>query len=495
MTASKVFLYFCLSFIGGIFINSIFFVPQLIMLSFLILGILLISVFWEYKKFVVIGFCLLFLVLGIWRHQVVSSKIENSAIKNFIGEEVTLIGLVNKEPDIREKSTKLTIQTEKTVGETRSPSIGGRVLVTTWRYPEYQYGDELKIIGKLETPEVFEGFNYQDYLAKDGIFAVIYFPEIELIAKNQGNFLQKSLISFKNKLEESLNKVMSRPQSAILEALFFGKEGNISKEWKEKLNLTGTRHITAVSGMNITIISAILLNFLLMLGLWRNQAFYLSIILIILYILMIGAPSSVVRAGIMAILFLTAQHFGRQSAASRAIVIAAAFMLLQNPLLLRLDVGFQLSFLAVMGLIYLQPAFSDFFKKIPDFLQLRYTLTATLAAQVFTLPILVYNFGRIPIISPIANILILPTIPFITILGFIFSFLGIFWQSLAQILSWPAWLFLTYIVKIVDFSSKIPWASLALENIHWIFVIISYLILAYFIFRLNQKRKLKFLNY
>lgn len=501
MTASKIFLYLCLSFIGGIFINSIVFISQLSLLSFLILGILLISIppFSKRAGFVVVGFCFIFLVAGIWRHQIALSKIDNSPIKNFIGKDIILIGLVNKEPDIREKSTKLTIRIEKikqiNMPEARPLADFGRVLVTTWRYPEYQYGDKLKIQGELKTPEVFEGFNYRDYLAKDGIYSVIYFPEIELIEKNQGNFLQKSLISFKNKLEESLNKVMARPQSAILEALFFGKEGNISKEWKEKLNLTGTRHITAVSGMNITIISAILLNFLLMLGLWRNQAFYLSIILIILYILMIGAPSSVIRAGIMAILFLTAQHFGRLSAASRAIVCAAAFMLLQNPLLLRLDVGFQLSFLAVMGLIYLQPAFSDFFKKIPDFLQLRYTLTATLAAQVFTLPILVYNFGRIPIISSIANILILPLIPLITILGFIFSFIGIFWQQLAQILSWPAWLLLTYIIKIVDFSSKIPWASLILENIHWIFVIISYLILGYFIFWLNQKRKLKLLNY
>jgi len=210
---------------------------------------------------------------------------------------------------------------------------------------------------------------------------------------------------------------------------------------------------------------------------------------------MIGAPSSVVRAGIMAILFLTAQHFGRHSSASRAIVIAAAVMLIQNPLLLRLDIGFQLSFLAMMGLIYLQPFFLDFSKKIPNPLQLRNNLAATLSAQVFTLPILVYNFGRIPIISPISNILILPLIPFITILGFIFSFIGIFWQQLAQIFSWPAWLLLTYIIKVVDLSSKISWASLTFKNLHWIFVIISYLILGFFIFWLNQKRKLKFLSY
>ena len=230
----------------------------------------------------------------------------------------------------------------------------------------------------------------------------------------------KNLISFRQKLEESLEKILSLPQSAILEALLFGKEENISKQWKEKLNLTGTRHIAAVSGMNITIISNLILGFLLWLGLWRNQAFYLSIILIIFYILMIGAPASAIRAGIMAILFLTAQHFGRLSSASRAIVFVATLMLWQNPLILRWDIGFQLSFLATMGIIYLQEILSEKLKKIPDFLQLRSNLSATLAAQIFVFPILIYNFGQISIISPLTNIFILPLIPVITILGFIF---------------------------------------------------------------------------
>jgi competence protein ComEC len=305
----------------------------------------------------------------------------------------------------------------------------------------------------------------------------------------------KNLISFRQKLEESLEKILSLPQSAILEALLFGKEENISKQWKEKLNLTGTRHIAAVSGMNITIISDLIFGFLLWLGLWRRQAFYLSIILIIFYILMIGAPASAIRAGIMALLFLTAQHFGRLSSASRTIVLAATLMLWQNPLILRWDIGFQLSFLATLGMINLQSILSERLKKIPDFLQLRNNLSATLAAQIFVFPILIFNFGQISIISPLTNIFILPLIPIITILGFIFSFIGIFWQSLAQILSWPTWLGLTYILKIIDFSSKISFAFLTFENVPWIFLIISYLVLVTIVWRLQESQKLKFLKY
>ena len=495
MTPSKILFYFCFSFIGGIFLNS-FFAPHITLLcAGLILGILLISVFWRYKKLVIIGFCILFLALGIWRHRIFLSKLENSEIKKHINENIVLIGVVDAEPDIREKVIKLKIRIE---------GIDNEILVTARRYPEYQYGDKLKITGRLEEPQIFEDFNYKNYLLKDGILAVINFPEMELIGENFGNPIMKSLFSLKQRLKESLNNVMSPPQSGLLEALFFGDEENIPKDWKEKFNLTSTRHIAAVSGMNITIISALILNFLLFLGFWRPQAFYLSIILIFLYILMIGAPASAVRAGIMGILFLAAQHLGRISTGSRVIVFAATLMLIQNPLLLTLDIGFQLSFLAVMGLIYLQPIFSDFLKKIPDFFlkdltfeifQVRVNLSATLAAQIFALPILIYNFGQVSIISPITNILILPLIPIITILGFIFSFIGIFWQGLAQILSWPAWLLLSYILKIIDLSSKIPFSYLIFKNVHWIFLPISYLALGILTWRLQENQKLKFLKY
>ncbi len=445
-----------------------------------------------------LGFCILFLVLGIWRYQSVLLKIENSPIKNFIGEKVVLTGFVNKEPDIRETITRLEVKIEKiksiNYSEKTYSENFGKTLVTTRKYPEYKYGDKLIIQGELKTPDILEGFNYQNYLAKDGIFSVIDFPEIKLISSDNGSDFYKKIFYFKNKLKESLNRAIPRPESAILEALLFGEEQNFLKELKERFNITGTRHLAAVSGMNITIISAILINILLALGFWRNQAFYFSIIILIGYILMIGAPASGVRAGIMAILFLIAQHFGRLFSASRSIVFAATTMLAFNPLLLRLDVGFQLSFLAMIGLIYLQPILKDLLKKIPENFQLRNTLSATLSAQIFVFPILVYNFGQISIISPIANILILPFVAFVTILGFVFSFVGIFFQSLGKILSWPVYLMINYIIKVIDFFSKISWASLTLKNISWLWLLTFYLLLGIIVWRLLEKNKLKFLR-
>ncbi len=466
------------------------------------MGILLIAVppslnLRKRAGFVVFGFCILFLIAGIWRHQIAESEIGNNELRKYndLDKKITLIGVISTEPDIREKSIKLSVKINEILLEDGPLTINGKVLVTTGRYPEYKYGDKLEIIGKLKTPPIFEDFNYKDFLKKDGIYSVMSFPEIKLVGQNFGNPVYKILFSFKDKFKETARSFISPPQVGILEALAFGDEGNISKDWKEKFNITGTRHIAAVSGMNITIISFLLLNILLLLGLWRNQAFYLSVILLVIYILMIGAPASAVRAGIMGIIFLTAQHFGRLSVASRAIVFSAVIMLVLNPLLLKLDIGFQLSFLAMLGLIYFQPAFYLFLKKMPDFkfFPLRTTLSATLSAQIFTLPILIYNFGYIPLVSPITNILIVPFLAPITILIFVFGFSAMLFWPLGFLFSLPVWLFLTFILKVVDWFSQIPLAY-TLENIHWFWLIISYLVLALIAWRLQERKKMEFLR-
>jgi len=485
MTASRIFLYFCLSFVGGIFLNSIFNISQIYILGFLILSLILISVLWKYKKFVVIGFCLIFLVTGIWRHQATELKITNSELRSYndLEKNITLKGQVIGEPDIRANNIKLTIRPE---------NIDGKILVTANRYPEYQYGDKLKITGKLETPQDFGEFSYQNYLKKDGIYSVMSWPEIELIEKNQGNFIYAKILNFKNKLRESIYQNLSPPQSSILGAVILGDKRKISEDLKQKLNISGVRHITAISGMHIMILSGILMYLGIALGLYRGQAFYFAITLLLLFIIMAGAPASAIRAGIMGGLFLLAQKVGRLKSASRVIVFAAAVMLAFNPLLLKLDVGFQLSFLAVMGIIYLMPIFQYYFLKRFPIKFLGGLLSMTLAAQVFTLPILIYNFGYMSLIAPITNILIVPFLPFIMISGFIFGLSGMILQPLGWVLSWPSWLLLTYLVKVIDFFSQVPKANFAIS---WIWLMVFYLILGYFIWRLQEKQKLKFLNY
>ncbi len=487
MPKSRIFLYFCLSFVGGIFLNSFLEIQQLLMLGFLILGIALISVFWKYKKLAVAGFCFIFLVLGMWRYEAADFKVKNNGLLEYNDkkEKVALIGEVVAEPDVRENNLKLTVSPQK---------LEGRILVTTNRYPEYRYGDKLKISGELLTPQEFEDFNYKDYLAKDGIFAVMYYPETELLEQDQGNLFYAKILEIKNSLRASINRNLSPPQSSILAALILGDKRQISDEWKTRLNYAGVRHLTAVSGMHVAVLSAILMSFFVGVGFWRKQAFYFTLLLIVLFILMTGLQTSAIRAGIMASLFLFARCLGRGNSSTRAIVFAASFMLLQNPLLLRFDVGFQLSFLAVMGIIYTGPVLQSWLKRIPDKFQLRGILATTLSAQIFTLPILIYNFGYVSQVAPITNVLILPFLPYIMILGFIYGFLGILWSPLGWVFSIPAWLLLAYLTKVVEVFGAFSFAVYFLE-ISWVWLLVFYSALTLIVYRVGTKEELKILQY
>ncbi|HQK64041.1 MAG TPA: ComEC/Rec2 family competence protein, partial [Candidatus Staskawiczbacteria bacterium] len=182
-----------------------------------------------------------------------------------------------------------------------------------------------------------------------------------------------------------------------------------------------------------------------------------------------------VRAGIMGFLYLMAQKLGRQSLGVRVVAMAAAVMLAQNPLLLAFDVGFQLSFLAVLGLIFLEPAFSAILSvftknKFKEFVKI---MSATFAAQVFTLPILLYNFGNISLVSPITNLLVGPVVYWLMIFGFLSSFVGILSNCLGWILATPCYLLLKYFLFVINFFSR-PWAITTFENVHWVWLIILY---------------------
>ncbi|MFH1461310.1 MAG: ComEC/Rec2 family competence protein [Patescibacteria group bacterium] len=425
--------------------------------------------------------CLIFIV-AIFVYSLIKAPQGNEELYQYYDQETNFTGVIIGEPEQRINQQKF---------EFESDLWKGKILITTELYPQYHYGDKLEIFGKLQEPAVFEDFDYREYLAKDEIYLVIYWPVINRLAENQGNWLYQSIFSFKDKLRNIIEQSLLPPQSSILKAVFLGDRFGLSDELKEKLNISGTRHIVAISGMHMIIMTQILLFLGLGIGLWRGQAFYFVLILLILYIIMIGAPASAVRAGIMAGLLLLAQKIGRLRSADRAVVLAAAIMLIINPWLLKSDVGFQLSFIATLSVIYLKPILDNKIKSWPNPLRIKDILTMTLAAQLGALPLLIFHFGRLSLISPLANLLIVPLLPMIMVLGMILVFAGLIWLGLANLVAWPAWLLLTYLIKVIDYSSSLPLAAIEFRNISIIILISYYLILGWWVWH----RKSQFINY
>ena len=280
----------------------------------------------------------------------------------------------------------------------------------------------------------------------------------------------------KERLQNVIDKSLSPPQSSILAAILLGNKQEIGEEFGEKLNRAGIRHITAVSGLHIVVISGLLLYLGLALGLHKGHAFYFALVFLWLFILMIGFQPSAVRAGVMGSAFLFCEKIGRQKKADRVIFLTAGIMLFFNPSLLRYSVGFQLSFLASLGIIYLMP----FFQKLLRRFKFKDLLAMSFSAQVFTFPVLVYHFGQISLISPITNLFVVPVLPYLMAFGFIFVIFGVIFFPLTYIFIFFVWVLLTYIVKITELFSRVPPLQF---NLHWFWLVIIYSLLFVFVWR------------
>jgi len=318
--------------------------------------------------------------------------------------EASFEGVISRETDIRGNNIKVKI---------------GSTLITLPRYPEYKYGDRLRVSGKIQKPEYFDDFNYPGYLKAKGIDSVMYYPKTDLLESGQGSFFYSKMLDFKKALKIIISSSMKLPESSLLSAMILGDKTSVPESFNEKLNKAGVRHVTAISGMHVVIISSVLMSLLSWLG--KKRSAVLSIIFIFLFVMLSGFSASAVRACIMGSLFLIAPLFGRQSSGTRSIVLAVLIMLLINPFLVY-DAGFQLSFSAALGIIYLSAPLLRILKFIPDRFSVRKILSSTFSAYIFTFPILVYNFGQISLSGPLANIFLLPIVPFIMISGFLLGF-------------------------------------------------------------------------
>lgn len=364
---------------------------------------------------------------------------------------------------------------------------GTTALLTTYLYPKLNYGTEIKIKGEIQKPPVFEDFNYQNYLKKDGVEAIIYLPEIETVKEDSSSF-KKILFSFKNHLRNSLHSALPYPHNTVAGAMILGDSDRVSEKMKNLFSSTGIRHIIAISGMHITIIAGVLLAFLSsFLRFKRDLCFYLTSLFIVLFVFFVGYPASAVRAGLMAIVLLFSFKTGRIYNAPKTLFITAVLMLIFNPLLLVYDVGFQLSFLAVLGIIYLTPLFERLLGRGISFLDskkkeaslkesLVSLLSVSTSAYLATLPVIVYNFKIMPLFAPIANIVAVPLLPVVIVSSFLGSVFGLLSNNLGVILALPSFISLEIIIQFSNFLEKIPLSSLSFEiNIFW--VLASYLVL------------------
>lgn len=478
------------TFLLGVGIHSMIEVPGNIIII-LISWSVCIAVF-RYKNIKILFLCIviLFICIGYIRANFAVPSVNSNSVHYYQSEyeRRTLRGAISENPDRRREKVNYIIEIDEIFLDGASKKINGRILISSNLYPAYDYGDHVEINGLLKEPAEFEGFSYKNYLSLFSVYSVMYYPRISLESKGHGSALFSLLFETKRRFEVQLNRLFPEPMASFEAGLLTGSRKGIPDDLMQNFNLTGLTHIIAISGYNISLI--IILISSLFRNVSRRVKIPVIIVIIIVFTLFVGASAAVVRASVMGIISVLALWFGRQSQVINALLLSAFFMVMWNPQTLLYDVGFQLSFLATLGLIITGNTLQRIFSFLPEVFGLQEAFAMTLSAQIFALPVILMNFKRLSLISPIANICVVPFIPFAMLFGFLAAMASFINFSFGFILSLPAWLLLKGIVIITQFLAELPFASFETQWFSKIYLIGYYLLfilLAYFIYPYFRK--------
>lgn len=427
-----------------------------------------------------VSLVLLFASLGGWRWawahrpQPEITYLQQLAQEN---REVRVVGLVIRPP--RWKGERLQALVE--LHYLRFPWYAaarparGRVLVS-WpreRAPDLAYGDRIVLQGRLRQPPVWEDFDYRSYLERRGVYALMYAPRTSVLARNQGNPVLAAIFTLRKQGLNLVRQLWPDPEAGFFAGVLLGVDEDIPEPVYQAFRDTGTAHVIVISGFNIAVLSAVCLGLLRRLLPWKLAA-PLTALVIAAYTVLVGADAAVVRAAIMGTLGLLARHLGRRQHGLTTLLVTAALMSLLWADVLW-DVAFQLSFAATLGLILygtrLVQAFERLARRwlpVPRVQQLSGPvgefLLLTLAAQWTTLPVIVWHFGQLSLISPLANLLILPVQTPLMFLGGAALVLAPWLPPLGEILAWAAWPWTAYTIRVVEALATWPWASLPVER-------------------------------
>jgi len=466
MNKDKIFLGITLGFIAGVGFRSYSGSdPLMLIWAVLICSLAIFTVFYKNKKAVFISFLLLSLAMGIWR---TDEKLKNLETGNLAGKNFSGMAVVSEEPEAKDNYKKVILKTDKNF----------LVLANVSLNSDLSYGDEVKINCALKIPEPIEGFDYRMYLAKDNIRYLCQSSSLEKTGNWRGNKTYVRLLDLKQKMEENINRAVPEPEAGLANGLILGGGNRLTGELRDKFSKTGMSHIVAVSGYNVTIIAEYLMFLGIVIGLWRRQAFWFSVAGIFLFVAMIGFPASAVRAGIMGSLLLWAMKNGRLANAWNAIIFSAAAMLAINPLVLRWDIGFQLSFLATAGIVAFSPFWERHLIKKHKTFGIFEIILLSLSAQIFVLPVLISNFGYVSFVSLLANVLILPMVPVSMLAVFLVAVAGSVSHGFSLIFAWLAYLPLNYEIRVIEMLSGLEWAGKNVGSLHRLQIIGWYAILS-----------------
>ncbi len=459
--------YISVSWLAGTILGSRFAIPIWVAAVPLLLLIPAIFLRSHRRTLIVLCLCLVAIGCGIWRYQSTIRPVDVSQLQfyNDTGE-IKIEGDISGPPEIQNASTAFRFSAHKLIGKNEVSAISGDALVRLPFYRDFHYGDELVITGKPETPTQFDDFDYKNYLAHQGINSVINYPSARVLSAGGGFQPLAWIYNLRDRLAQSLSLCLPEPQCSLAQAILLGLRGNLPQSLTQSFYATGTTHLIAISGQNLTIILGMILSASVWLFGRKNRAYiWISLALIWFYTMLTGMPASMIRAAIMGSVFLIAELLGRQRNGLAALCLAAALMTAVQPEVIW-DTSFQLSFLSMLGLVFIAPFLIKFVSPQEELARNSYAASwkniaiisfgTTMAAIIATWPVTALNFHSFSLVGAPATFFIMPSFPAIMVISMLSSLASLAWQPLGILLGWVDWLFLSYFIAIVRLFGAIP---------------------------------------
>ncbi|MAQ59173.1 hypothetical protein CL638_00455 [bacterium] len=432
------------------------------------------------RHLTLIALALLMLTVGVLRTEIYKDQFEQSVFDNQIGSEVMFSGTVVREPDVRERSTHLYVETGDEI-----------VLVIVDRHLQISYGDELLLSGEIEKPESFETdlgrtFDYGAYLEARGVTHVLRYPESVALSSGDGNYLITILLRVKHTLMEGIESVITEPQAGLAEGLLLGVKQALGDTLETTFRQSGIIHIVVLSGYNVMLVVAFFRFFMKSLPRWWQLG--LGLLAIVAFALIVGLSATVVRATIMAGLVLLAGTLSRTYDVMRALFFAGFIMLMINPYLLLYDIGFQLSFMATLGLLLIAPRLETALAE-GSWFGVKEFFSATVATQIAVLPLLLYHIGEVSVVAIVVNVLVLPVVPFAMFSAFIAGTIALLSPTIALPFGLVTSLLLSFIIIIATWFAALPFATVTVPafSAYWILVLYAVMGSAYWFFQSRLK--------
>lgn len=433
----------------------------------------------SFVRWLMIG--LVAMLVGAFRFGITEAMLQQTHLAGFVGESVTLSGVVVREPDVREGSTLLTVQTTDT-----------RVLVQTDRYSPVVYGDTIAVTGVLESPESFttdlgREFDYQGYLLARGVTHTMSFASPVILASDNGALLSY-IYQVKAYFLSRLALVLPEPAVGLGAGLLLGVQSALGSDIESDFRTAGIIHIVVLSGYNIMLVVAFIMYVCAYLLPFRARL-VCGIGAVIMFAFLVGYSPSVLRASLMAVLFLLSSLLARPYLILRMLVVAGTLMVMWNPYILRYDIGFQLSFMATLGLILVAPHLEMIFTRVTTWFSVRSFLVATIATQIAVAPLLLYHIGEWSLVAIPVNVLVLPLVPVAMLLTFLTGLLAMVSVTMAMPLAVCAQVSLMLIIAVAHWAAAIPFAAVTVPPFPGYVVPVSYLFLGFLWYRFLYRRQ------